>query len=161
MTTNLYEYPVTLTRDDTDGGYTVQFLDLPEAITQGDSIEDALEEARDALDEAVASRISNRQQIPAASEGNPRVALPASMALKAALFSALQGRNLSQVELALQLGVDEREVRRLLDPRHPSKLNRIEELLGKLGKRVIIGVEDVATAVEPARDSSSPNRRAA
>jgi len=32
-------------------------------------------------------------------------------------------------ELARKLGCDEREMRRMLDPRHPSKLLRVEEAL--------------------------------
>ena len=38
-----YIYPVILTEDKDDGGYVVTCRDLPEAITQGDTIEEALE----------------------------------------------------------------------------------------------------------------------
>jgi len=34
------------------------------------------------------------------------------------------------------------EVRRLLNPHHPSKLPRIAEILGRVGKRMVIGVEN-------------------
>ena len=37
-----------------------------------------------------------------------------------------------------------REVRRMLDPRHPTKLPRIQEALEVLGKRLIVGVEAAA-----------------
>jgi antitoxin HicB len=55
----LYEtaYPVTLTPDETDGGFVVTFVDFPEAITQGETVEEALVEAADALDEAIAGRL--------------------------------------------------------------------------------------------------------
>lgn len=142
MNTNMtYEYPVLLTLDEVDGGYTVQFPDLPEAITQGDSIEHALQETRDALDEAIANRIVTKQVIPSASAGACMVPVPAGTALKAAFYSAVTERKLSQVVLAAELGVDEREVRRLVDPYHPTKLNRIEELLGMLGKRLVVQVQ--------------------
>jgi antitoxin HicB len=39
---------------DIDGGYVVTFRDLPEAITQGDSIAECLKEASDCLEEAIA-----------------------------------------------------------------------------------------------------------
>ena len=43
------KFPVTLTRDETDGGFVVTFRDIPEAITQGETVEDALVMAKDAL----------------------------------------------------------------------------------------------------------------
>ena len=48
-----FSFPVTLTTDEVDGGFTVTFRDLPEAITQGENIEDALNEAADCLEEAM------------------------------------------------------------------------------------------------------------
>jgi hypothetical protein len=70
------------------------------------------------------------------------VAVPASTGLKAAFYHTIRELSLSKVQLAALLGVDEKEARRLLDPHHPSKLTRIEELLRKLGKRVVIQVKD-------------------
>jgi putative transposase len=43
--------------------------------------------------------------------------------------------------LAQQLGVDEKEVRRLLDPHYASKLPRIAQAVAALGKRLVIGLE--------------------
>ncbi len=42
-----FTYAVKLTPDKDDGGYVVTCRDLPEAITQGDTMEDALSEAAD------------------------------------------------------------------------------------------------------------------
>lgn len=36
-------YRATLTPDSTDGGFVVTFKDMPEAITQGDDLADALD----------------------------------------------------------------------------------------------------------------------
>lgn len=52
-----YTYAVALTPDETDGGFIVSWRDLPEAITQGDTLERALAKAADALDEAISGRI--------------------------------------------------------------------------------------------------------
>ena len=57
-------FPVQLTPDSEDGGYVVTFRDLPEAITQGDSIAECLIEAVDCLEEAIASRINDNREIP-------------------------------------------------------------------------------------------------
>ena len=46
--------------------------------------------------------------------------------------------------LAARLECDEKEVRRMLDPRHPTKLPRIEQALVALGKRLVVSVEDAA-----------------
>lgn len=63
---NQFSYPVTLTKQK-EGGYLVQFQDFPEAITQGDTVEDALNEAIDCLKEAVANRIEMKLDIPSQS----------------------------------------------------------------------------------------------
>jgi antitoxin HicB len=66
------------------------------------------------------------------------------MAAKAALYLAMREAKMSNVELARKLGCDEKEVRRMLDPRHPTKLLRIKEALDVLGKRLVVGVEEAA-----------------
>lgn len=137
-------YPVTLTPDDENGGFVVKFIDLPEAITQGENVDDALLEAADCLEEAIANRIVMGLPIPDASQatsGQYSVPLPAQMAAKAALYLAIQETGISKVELAKRLGCDEKEVRRLLDPHHSSKIPRIELALHVVGKKLIVGVE--------------------
>lgn len=62
-----FTYPVKLTRDRKDGGYVVTFRDIPEAITQGDSVDEALSEAEGALQAAIEARIENALDIPAPS----------------------------------------------------------------------------------------------
>jgi len=138
-------YPVDLAADQ-DGGYVVSFGDVPEAITQGDTLDEALEQATDALDEAISGRIRLREEIPAPSSARPGqhiVTLPIETAAKAALYVSIREAGLNKVELAALLGMDEKEVRRLLDPYHASKLPRIETALEALGKRLVIVVRDV------------------
>jgi len=138
-----FEYPARLTPDD-DGGFVVTFPDFPEAITQGEDRNDALAEAADCLDEAVAARIVHGDPIPEPSRlgrGRHPVALPAQMAAKAALYLAMGEAGISKTALAKRLGCDEKEVRRLLDPRHPSKLPRIEAALAAVGRKLVVGVE--------------------
>lgn len=141
-----FTYPVTLTPDETDGGFVVTFEDVPEAITQGETVAEALMEAADALEEAIAGRIRRGDSIPGASPaaGRPRVPVPAQTAAKAALYLALKETGISKSELAARLECDEKEVRRLLDPRHPSKLPRIQKALAVLGKALSIRLVDEA-----------------
>ena len=142
-----FVYPATLTPDSQDGGFVVTFVDVPEAITQGDDVPEALHRAADCLEEAMAGRLRRRDDIPEPSPvraGQYAVALPAQTAAKAALYVALQQRQLTQVELAERLHCDEKEVRRLLDPRHASKLSRMEAALALLGQQLVIGVQPVS-----------------
>jgi antitoxin HicB len=132
-------YAVKLTADRRDGGYVVTCRDLPEAITQGENIEDALVEAADALEEAIAARIDDGRDIPmptTVKRGERLVSVPPSMALKAAVYLAVRDAGISNSELARRLRLDEKEARRILDPHHPTKLPRIEAALAALGRHV-------------------------
>jgi antitoxin HicB len=142
-----FAYQVILTPDEIDGGFVVTFPDLPEAITQGEDVAGALDEATDALEEAIAGRIRRGDPIPrpSASAGSAlEVPVPALTAAKAALYLALRETGISKSELAVRLSCDEKEVRRLLDPRHPSKLPRIEKALSALGKSLTVRLVDEA-----------------
>ncbi len=140
----LFIYPANLSPDE-DGGFVATFRDIPEAITQGDHEQEALEEAADALEEAIAGRIRIGEEIPEPSPLQPGeypVALPVDTAAKAALYIAIQQAKLTKVALADLLNCDEKEVRRLLDPHHASKLPRLQAALEALGKKLVLSVED-------------------
>ena len=72
------------------------------------------------------------------------VGLRAILAAKAGLHLAMRDAGLSRVALAKRLECDEREVRRLLDPRYPSKITRLEMALALLGRCLVIDVEKAA-----------------
>lgn len=142
-----FVYPATLTPDAKDSGVVVTFADVPEAITQGEDRADALREAADCLEEAIANRMVMGLSLPSPSsvkKRQPAVPLPAQTAAKAALYLALQEAKITKAELAERLQCDEKEVRRLLDPRHPSKLPRIEAALAAVGQRLIVGLQSAA-----------------
>jgi antitoxin HicB len=141
-----FAYRVSLTPEDR-GHYTVQFADLPEAITSGKDRQDALVNAADCLEEAMASRIADGMDIPEPSKakrGAVMVNLAGSMAAKTSLYLAMRELGVTRSQLAERLGVDEKEVRRMLDPRHATKLPRIEQALGILGRRLIVSLESDA-----------------
>jgi len=142
-----FVYPATLTADEEDGGFVVTFADLPEAITQGEELSDALAQAADALEEAVAGRIRRGDEIPlpsAPGRGQHVVPVPPITAAKAALYLTLRAAKISRRELAARLDCDEKEVRRLLDPRHASKLPRIQKALPALGRQIGLRLLDKA-----------------
>ena len=138
-TMNNFIFPVQLTPDNEDGGYVVTFRDLPEAITQGESISESLREAVDCLEEAIASRINDNREIPQPSilqEGEYLVELPLTMVFKALVYQAFREKEINKTQLARQLNLNEKEIRRILNPRHGTKLSTIERVLTALGKKI-------------------------
>ena len=138
-----FEYFVLL-KPAIEGGFIVTCRDLPQLITQGENLEEALVEASDAMDEVFAAYMKAGLEFPAPSKnkrGEHLVAPPAETMAKAALYVAMKEAGITKVQLAKQLGVDEKEVRRLLDPHYASKLPRIAQAIEALGKRLVIGLE--------------------
>jgi antitoxin HicB len=140
---NRFEYPVLLKRA-VEGGYVVTCRDLPSLITQGEDKEDALAQAADAMDEVFATLMKLDERFPAPSEtrrGERLISPPVETVAKAALYSTLRDAKVTKVQLAKWLGIDEKEVRRLLDPHYHSKLPRIAKAISLMGKRLVIGLE--------------------
>lgn len=138
-----FEYAVILKPAD-EGGFIVTCRDLPQLVTQGEDVADALAEATDAMDEVFAAYMQGKLEFPTPSKarrGEHVVAPPAETIAKAALYVAMKQAHITNVQLAKQLGVDEKEVRRLLDPHYASKLPRIAQAIALLGKRLVIGLE--------------------
>jgi antitoxin HicB len=141
-----FSYPARIQRDQ-DGFFLVTFPDFPEAATDGESLIEALHNAADALEETIAGRINRDEPIPQPGQiksRQHRVPVPAQVAVKAALYMAVRDAGIKNTELAKRLGADEKEVRRLLDPHHRSKLPRLEAALEVLGRKLVIGVEKAA-----------------
>ncbi len=68
------------------------------------------------------------------------------MAAKLAVLEAFAASGLSKSELARRIGKNEREARRILDPRHPTKLPALTAALRALGKRLVVGVMEAKAA---------------
>lgn len=141
-----FAYPANFDPDE-DGALIVSFRDLPEALTSGDDERDALVQAADCLDEAIAGRVKRGDEIPPPSplrRGEHLVAVPAHTAAQAALYLAMREAGISKSELARRLGCDVREARRLLDPRHASKIERLETALAAVGGTLEVHYRKIA-----------------
>jgi len=137
-----FAYAAMLTPDNEAEGFVITFRDLPEAITQAENIAEAMQQGADCLEEAIAGRIRAEESIPEPSRarrGELPIPVPALMAAKAAIYLAMQEARITKMELAKRLKCDEKEIRRLLDPRHKSKIERIEAALESLGKKLVVG----------------------
>lgn len=130
---------------DPDGGILVTFADVPEAITHGDTEDEALSNAREALGLALRGIVQEGRALPqpVARDGVP-VAVDAEDAIKLAVIQAFQQAGISKSELARRLGKSENEARRILDPDHRSKLGLMQEAMTALGKTLVVSVLEAA-----------------
>jgi len=129
------------------GGYIARFPDVPQAITEADTKAEALAWAEDALVVALTGYQDAGLDIPAPSRpkpAQPTLALPPYIAIKLVIYQAMRDQNVSQAELARRLGCDPRQVRRLMDLDHRSRLDLMERALAALGKRLLVDVQDAA-----------------
>jgi antitoxin HicB len=140
-----YAYPCEL-EEQPEGGFTVTFPDVPEAITQGETRAEALAEAEDALTTALSFYVDSGQVLPMPSpaEGRPVAFVPSLVAAKLALHEAMVGANISNVALGRQLNTDEKAIRRLRDPLRISHIGAIEAALRALGQRLVVDIAKAA-----------------
>ncbi len=165
-------YEVILRPDD-NGSILVTCPDLPEVTTFGEDEDDAMHRAADAIEEALAARITRREDIPPPSvpapaeifhsfprfesglvglmtEPSPResgrrlVRLPPLTSAKVELYRVAGAQRVSKTELARRLGWHGPQVDRLFDLNHRSTIEHIDQALRVIGKRLTVGVEDVA-----------------
>jgi antitoxin HicB len=140
-------YPATFLPESNGKGLHVRFPDLPEALTGGDDLADTLMQAADCLAEAIAGRIKRGDRIPPpsrAKRGQRLISVPLYLAPKLALYLAIRERAIPNTELARRLGVSETVVRRMLNPKHDTRPEKIQAALAALGKRIVITFEDAA-----------------
>ena len=138
-----FVYPAILDQASPDE-VVVSFRDIPECLTSGENADDALREAADALEEALAGRIDDGRPIPSPSatrQDEHEIPVPPNMAAKAALAIAFGESGLTRVAFAATLGIDEKAVRRMLDPRHATSPDRIDRALRHLGRRIAVYVQ--------------------
>jgi antitoxin HicB len=118
---------------------------LPEVSTFGEDEADAMRHAVDAIEEAIAARIADAQDIPEGQQRGPRlVRLPALTILKVELYRQLRDAGITRAELARRLGWKRESVDRLFRLDHASRLEQIEAAFGALGRTVSVSVHAAA-----------------
>jgi antitoxin HicB len=140
-------YPASFLPEKNGQGFHVRFPDLPEALTGGTDLDDTREQAADCLAEALAGRIARGDDIPTPSRlkrGQFPISVPLYLAPKLALYLAMREGGMRNTELARRLSISETVVRRMLDPKHNTKPERIQAALAALGKRIVVRFEDAA-----------------
>lgn len=130
------KYTVVIEKDDVEGGWFASFPQIPEALTCGDTREEALQMAEDALVTALDFYFEDERAIPlpdALKAEDEFVQLPASITAKVLLLNAMLKSGTSQAELARKLKTRPQEVTRIVKLGHSTKIDTIAGALSALG----------------------------
>ena len=134
-------YPATLDRQP-DGRYLVQFVDLADTFTEGQTKEEALFNAAEVLSAMLAWRLDAGQAVPAPSQkvrGASYIAPDAKTQAAMLLRLARGERTLSELARAMETSWP--AAKRLEDPAHWPSLKTLERAAAALGKRLVLTLE--------------------
>ena len=132
----MFDYPVILTAD--QGTLLVTFPDVPEAITFGATIDEALLHAVDALETGLSFYVDARKPLP---EPSIRPELPTVRpsvleGIKLAIYREMTLQGIRKADLARRLGWKAPQVDRLFDLSHASRLDQLEAAAKALGRHI-------------------------
>jgi antitoxin HicB len=119
---------------------------VPQAHDDGETAAEAIAGAAGSLVAALQGYVqAGWRSARRAKRGQRTIAVPPLAAAKLALYQAVRDRGISNVSLALMLGLSsESEVRRLLDLEHRSHIAMVASALALMGKEVVVEVRDAA-----------------
>lgn len=135
-------YPATFTTAP-EGGFVVTFRDIPEAITQGDDEDEALNMAQDVLLSAMDFYFDDKRPVPLpskAKKGERLIALPLSISAKVLLLNEMLSQGVKPAELARRMNSKPQEINRLINLHHSTKIDTIWQAMSALGKRLDLSV---------------------
>jgi len=133
-------YRYTLERQE-NGWWLVRFPEIPEALTEGETEEEARTAAIDCVITALEGYMKAGRPVPRPSPRDPksnRAVLPSLLTAKLAVYETMRARGWSKLKLANELGLPENSVRRLLDLRHSSHMWNIDAALAKMNAELSI-----------------------
>jgi antitoxin HicB len=136
------DYPALFKPAD-EGGYVVEFRDIPEAITQGDTLEEAEAMALDVLISSMDFYFEDKRPVPLPSKlrkGERLITLPPSISAKVFLLNEMLAQDVGPTELGRRLGIIPQEANRVVDFHHKTKIDTIANALAALGKRMEISI---------------------
>lgn len=122
-----------------DGGYSVEFPDLNGCFTQGDTLEEALAMAKDAM-ELTLQDVFDGDPLPVAKtkpdESKGLYSVQVSEGLAVALEVAAARHGLPQAVVARKMGVSRQAYQRLEDPASNVSLATLRKFANAVGKRL-------------------------
>jgi len=137
-------YPAHIKKDK-DGRFLVQFKDFSEAITEGETLEEALFNAQDVLALTIESRIDEGEEIPNPSNLTAKsiywISPPARIQSALLIHRIRKEKKKTVAELARSLNTSWLSASRLENPRHSPNLKQLERAAAALGKQVVIQLQ--------------------
>ena len=134
-------YPAVLEPEES-GGFFVRFIDVEGAMTDGETLDEALFNASEALSELLGWMLDENKPIPDPSPAGDGMYLIAPDArTQAALLIRRARGNRSLAELARSLQTSWPSAQRLEKPRHSPTLRQLEKVAAALGKRLVLTLE--------------------
>lgn len=134
-------YAVKLSKD-SNGSWLVDVPAFPFVHTHGRTRSEAMSRAVDAILTGLEMLVDDRVAIPRPSPAAPTrgeaVRLSALVAAKIELHNAMLEQQVGKYRLGKKLDWHLPQVDRLIDFRHQSKLDQIEQALDKLGRRLVV-----------------------
>jgi antitoxin HicB len=124
-----------------NGWLLVRFPGIPEALTEGETEEEARTNAVNCVVAALEGYMKAGKPLPrqgAGHSGPERAVLPSLVTAKLAVYETMRALGWSKLKLAKELGMPENSVRRLLDLRHRSHMWIIDEALKKMNAELSI-----------------------
>ncbi|MEI6333302.1 MAG: type II toxin-antitoxin system HicB family antitoxin [Methylococcaceae bacterium] len=128
-------YPVNIEPD--GSGFFVSFPDIPEALTQGATMEEALIMGKDALETALEFYFEDERTVPLPSQpihGQTVIELSPSLWAKVLLLNEMILQHVRPADLARKLSIRPQEVTRLMQLKHPTKIDTISNAFNAIGK---------------------------
>lgn len=132
-----------------EGGYLVSFPDFDDAITEGDTIDEAMANAEEVLDLVLAHRLENGLPIPEPGRlanckkigGKIIKMISPSVTAQAALLVRFARGQQPLADLARAINTSWPAVARLENPKHWPTLRQLEKAAAALGKHLVLSFE--------------------
>ena len=142
-----YVYPCRIARDEEEErasgreAYTLAFPDVYGANTGEWSWNEAAERAKDCLAVALGMYVKADKDIPVPSElqeGQVLISVAPNLAAKLALCQAMRQQGVTIMSWPDRLSLQEKAVRRVLDPGHQSPITAVERALEVMGRSLMV-----------------------
>ncbi len=134
-------YPCTIEKDE-DGQYLVNFPHFPETFTEGETLEEALFNASEALTLTLEGRAEEGIDIPFSPQTEAEHLVYPSSRVQAALLVRFSRKGRKIADLARSLGTSWPAASHMEDLHHWTTLRQLDKTAAILGKRLVISFEE-------------------
>jgi len=126
-----------------EGGFTVTFPDIPEAITEGNSREEALFNATEVLGLCLDVRMENNETLPNPTEikGGEWITPEASIQVAVALKQIRESQGKTLSDMARLMNTSWAAAQRLEHPKANPTLKQLDRAAAAIGKRLVLSFE--------------------